>query len=93
VPPHAARWLREQALFLLIVAGLLAGFGYLLVGAGHWRRSTAVMGCVMLLAAVLRASLRPGRVGLLAVRGRWFDTAVYLALGGVVLAVDIRLHR
>jgi hypothetical protein len=34
----------------------------------------------------------PTRVGLLAVRSRWFDTATYLVLGGLILAVDLRLH-
>jgi hypothetical protein len=87
------RWIREQALFLLVLAALLAGFGYLLVGSGHWRRSTFIMGCAMLLAAVLRAVVRQDRVGLLAVRARWMDTAVYLALGVVVLAADIRLRH
>jgi hypothetical protein len=32
------------------------------------------------------------RVGLLAVRSRWVDVVVYLALGGVILGLDIRLH-
>jgi hypothetical protein len=26
------------------------------------------------------------------VRARWIDTGLYLALGGLILAVDIRLH-
>jgi hypothetical protein len=93
VPPHAARWLREQALFLVVVGVLVVGFGYLLFGTGHWVRSTFVMGCAMILAAGLRVLVRPARVGFLAVRGRWVDTAVYLALGVVVLALDLRLHR
>jgi hypothetical protein len=93
MPPAAARWIREQALFLLVLAVLLAGFAYLLIGPGHWRRSTFIMGAAMVLAALLRACLRPSRVGLLAVRARWIDTVLYVALGVVVLAVDLRLHR
>jgi hypothetical protein len=93
MPPHAARWLREQALFLLVLAVFAGGFGYLLYGHGHWVRSTFAMGCAMLLAGVLRAGVPSAHVGMLAVRARWIDTLVYLALGGVVLAVDIRLHR
>jgi hypothetical protein len=93
VTPQTARWIREQALFLLVLLALLAGFIYLVVGPGHWRRSTFLMGCAMVLAGVLRASAPPSRVGLLAVRARWIDTVVYVLLGGVVLAVDLRLHR
>jgi hypothetical protein len=93
MPPRTARWLREQALFLLVLACFAAGFAYLVLAHGHWRRSTFVMGCAMVLAGGLRAVVPTGRVGLLAVRARWIDTVVYLALGGVVLALDIRLHR
>ena len=91
--PQAARWIREQVLFLLVLLALLAGFGYLVVGPGHWRRSTFVMGCALLLAGMFRALVPQRRVGLLAVRARWVDTVVYLVLGGVVLAVDLRLHN
>jgi DUF3017 family protein len=93
MPPHAARWLREQVLFLLVLAVFAGGFGYLIYGHGHWVRSTFVMGCAMVLAGGLRAAVPASRVGLLAVRARWIDALVYLALGGVVLAVDIRLHQ
>jgi len=93
VPPHAVRWIREQAYFLLVLAALLAGFGYLLIGPGHWRRSVFVMGCAMVLAAGLRIVLPNARAGLLAVRGKWLDTGAYLVSGVLVLVLDIRLHR
>jgi hypothetical protein len=87
------QWIREQALFLLVLLALAAGFGYLLYGQGHWRRSTAIMGGAVLCAGLIRACLPSRLVGMLGVRSRWFDTVVYLALGGAVLAMDIRLHR
>jgi len=93
MPPHAARWIKEQAYFLLVLAILLAGFGNLLIGGGHWQRSTAVMGCAMVLAAALRVLLPNARVGFLAVRGKWLDTGAYLVSGVLVLALDIRLHH
>jgi hypothetical protein len=46
----------------------------------------------VLLAGLLRAALPTSRIGLLAVRSRWADSVSYLVLGGVILAVDIRLH-
>jgi hypothetical protein len=93
MPPSAVRWVREQLCFLVVLAGITAGFAYLLLTTGHWRRSTGVMGASLLLAAVLRAFVPVRRVGLLAVRGRWRDTAVYAVLGALVLAMDLRLQR
>ncbi|MBN9618443.1 MAG: DUF3017 domain-containing protein, partial [Actinobacteria bacterium] len=39
-----------------------------------------------------RAGLPTTRVGMLAVRSRPLDALAYLVLGGLILAVDIRLH-
>jgi Protein of unknown function (DUF3017) len=47
----------------------------------------------VLLAGVLRGALPTRWIGLLAVRARWVDTVSYLLLGGLILAVDIRLHH
>ena len=93
MPPHVVRWVREQAWFLLVLATAAAGFGYLVYGHGHWRRSTFVIGVAMILAALVRLCLRPGKVGLLAVRGRYLDAAWYAGLGVVILAADLRLNR
>jgi hypothetical protein len=92
MPPSAVRWLREQAWFLLVLAGMAVAFGYLLLTTGHWRRSTALMGATMLLAAGLRATLPDRRAGLLQVRGRRSDTLVYAVLGVLVIVMDLRLQ-
>jgi hypothetical protein len=89
---RALRWITEQFAFLVVVAVLAAAFGYLIVEPGRWGRTSGVVAVAVLLAAVLRAVLPVSRVGLLAVRSRWFDAACYLALGGVILAIDLRLH-
>ncbi|MGN6605476.1 MAG: DUF3017 domain-containing protein [Jatrophihabitans sp.] len=91
MPPGAVRWIREQIWFLLVLAGMVVAFAYLLLTDGHWRRSTALMGVMMLVAAVLRLVVPQRRLGLLHVRGRWRDTAVYAVIGVLVLAIDIRL--
>jgi Protein of unknown function (DUF3017) len=93
MPPSVVRWLREQMWFLLVLTGMAVALGYLLLTTGHWRRSTAVMGATMLVAALLRVALPVNRVGLLHVRGRWRDTAVYGLLGVLVIAIDLRLQR
>jgi hypothetical protein len=85
--------MREQAAFLLVVLGVVAGFLYLLVEPTHWRRGTGVIAFALLLAALLRLVLRGYVAGLLAVRSRAVDTALYLLLGGLIIAVDIRLNH
>jgi hypothetical protein len=89
---RALRWIVEQLAFLAVLVVLAAAFGYLIVEPGRWGRTSGVVAVAVLLAALLRAVLPGGRVGMLAVRSRWFDAACYLALGGVILAVDLRLH-
>jgi hypothetical protein len=85
-------WIAVQFAFLMVLVVLGAAFCYLLVEPGRWGRGSGVVAVAVLLAGVLRASLPAGRVGMLAVRSRWVDAACYLALGGAILAVDIRLH-
>ena len=47
----------------------------------------------MLLAGVLRLVLPRQHAGLLASRGRWWDSFCYLALGAAILIIDIRLRN
>jgi hypothetical protein len=89
------RWLRRlggQLPFLLVLALLAAAFVYLAVTDGHWRRGTGGVALSLLVAGVLRLVLPNARAGLLALRGRWLDTVCYLGLGGLILAVAIRLR-
>jgi Protein of unknown function (DUF3017) len=86
------RWIRAQIAFLAVLAVLAAAFGYLIVEPGRWGRGSGVIAVAVLLAGLLRGTLSTARVGLLAVRSRTIDTVLYLALGGLVLAVDLRLH-
>jgi hypothetical protein len=88
----AWHWIVEQLAFLLVVVVLAAAFVYLIVESGRWGRSAGGVSVAVLLAGVLRLLLPTRHAGLLAVRSRWLDAACYLALGGVILAVDIRLH-
>ena len=93
MPSGFWRKLRGQAPFLLIVAVALAMVVYLAVEPGHWRRGTGVLGGALLLGAVLRFVLPAQFVGLLAIRGRYWDTLYYAALGLLILAVDLRLRN
>ena len=89
---RALRWIGTQFAFLAVLALLAAAFGYLLVEPHRTGRVTGLFATAMLLAGVARAALPTARAGLLAVRGRWVDVLLYLALGGVILGLDIRLH-
>ena len=86
------RWLRDEIAFVLVVLLVLSDVAYLYFFPGHWRRGTALMSIALLGGGVLRLVLPASRVGLLSVRGRWRDALCYLALGGVLLGVAIRLH-
>jgi hypothetical protein len=81
----------KQRAFLAVLAVVIAAFIYLTISPDHWRRGSIVIGFAMLLAGVLRAALPETEVGLLAVRGRWRDALIYLALGAVIVEVVIRL--
>jgi hypothetical protein len=85
-------WVRDQAFFLVVLIGLAAAFGYLVVQPGRWGRTTGMIAVVVLLAGVFRLALPTRRVGALAVRSRTVDTVACLVLGGVLLALDLRLH-
>jgi uncharacterized membrane protein YjjP (DUF1212 family) len=86
------RWLRTELPFVIVVAGIVAAAVYLYLFPGHWRRATVAMALTLLLACVLRIVLPSDRVGLLNVRGRWYDAVCYFVMGAVILGVDIRLH-
>jgi hypothetical protein len=86
------RWLRSELPFVLVVAVILAATCYLYASPGHWRRATSAMAFGVVVAGLLRLSLPAHRAGMLMVRGRFFDTACYLAMGAVVIGVDLRLH-
>jgi Protein of unknown function (DUF3017) len=86
------RWIGTQIAFLVVLTVLAVAFCYLLVVPGRWGRAAGIVAVAVLLAGLLRAVAPTAWVGFLAVRARWVDTVLYLALGGLILAVDIRLH-
>jgi hypothetical protein len=89
---RAWRWITAQLAFLAVLAVLAAAFGYLILEPHRTARVAGLFAMSMLVAGTLRAALPTNRIGLLAVRGRWIDVVLYLALGGVILGLDIRLH-
>jgi hypothetical protein len=89
---HIRRRVRAQAPFLIVLAVVVAVFGYLAIEPGHWVRGTAAVAVAMLVAGLFRLVLPESRIGMLAVRGRWWDSLCYLGLGVLILAADLRLR-
>ncbi|MBM4640058.1 DUF3017 domain-containing protein [Rhodococcus hoagii] len=71
----------------LLAVVLVVAAAFVLVLADRWRRGALVLGGAMVLAALLRAALSPGRVGLLAVRGKGFDVAAMAVVGATIIAL------
>ncbi|WP_018638968.1 DUF3017 domain-containing protein [Parafrankia elaeagni] len=75
----------------VLFAGVLAGvgLGFFFVSQDHWRRGILTVGGVMLVGAVLRLCLPTPKVGMLAVRGRLFDTVTLVVLGTAVIVLTL----
>ncbi|WP_261556702.1 DUF3017 domain-containing protein [Frankia tisae] len=79
------RWLRREMVFASVLVGVAVGF--VLVYQDRWRRGMLVIGVALALAGLARLALPTRRVGLLAVRGRVFDTVILLLLGASVITL------
>jgi hypothetical protein len=86
------RWLWDELPFVIVAAVVVGAALYLYISPGHWRKATLAIAAAMIIAGILRTVLPASRIGMLAVRARWLDVCCYYALGGAILAVDIRLH-
>jgi hypothetical protein len=89
---RAARWLRAEAAFVLVIALVLLAIVVLLVDPGDWRPGAGIIAAALLLAGGLRLVMPHTAAGMLAVRGRWRDALFYLGTGAVILGVALRLH-
>lgn len=84
-PDRVRGFLRAQLPILLVVLVLVIAVVF--IAADRWRRGSFFIGGAALLAAVLRLCVPSERVGLLAVRGRPFDTGAYTVLGGAIIVL------
>lgn len=82
---------RRQVPYLLCLLVLAASLLYLVIEPGHWRRGSTGIAAALLLAGVQRLALPAEKVGMLHVRGRKVDTALYLVAGGLIVGLAIRL--
>ena len=86
------RWVREEVPLLLVIIAFVVAVVYLAARPNQWRPATTIMAAALLGAALFRLVLPAGRIGGLAVRRRWWDVVCYAAMGGVILALDLRLR-
>jgi hypothetical protein len=78
------RWL-DQVPYLLVLATMSAGI--VIVAAAYFKRGPALIAGALLLAAAFRAVLGSERVGMLAVRSRWFDVLTFLGLAAALIVL------
>jgi Na+/H+ antiporter NhaD/arsenite permease-like protein len=93
MPLDIRRRARAQAPFLLVLALLVVGVVYMAISPGHWRRGTGAIAGALLLAAIFRVLVPPAHIGLLAIRGKYWDTLCFALLGLLIFAVDMRLQK
>ncbi len=86
-------WVREQFVFLVVLAGLAVSFAFLFAEPQHPVRGTLAIAAVALGAGAFRLALPSASVGMLAIRNRWVDAACFLIFGGLIVATDIRLRH
>jgi hypothetical protein len=77
-----------RAIPITIVLAIVA-FGLVLIALAYWRRGTAALALVMLLAGLLRAVLSERVIGVLAVRGKGFDVSFYLLVGAMMATLAV----
>lgn len=75
----------------MVVVVAVVALAVVFILSERWRRGALVFGSATLLGAAFRLCLPTDRVGLLAVRGRWFDVGAMTAVGAaiVLLAASI----
>ncbi|MGA4669238.1 DUF3017 domain-containing protein [Propionibacteriaceae bacterium Y1923] len=79
--------LRNQWTLFLVLLAMAGSCAYF--AAGHWRRGAFAFGMTVLLAGVFRLVLPTRRVGLLAVRSRWFDCLLLLGAAAALIMLTL----
>ena len=77
--------------YLVVLAGTVAGLLVASQGSQYAGRGAAVVGAMMLVAALARLALPPRYAGLLASRSKTQDVAAFAVLGAAVLGIAASL--
>lgn len=65
--------------------------GFLRIAGQHWREGSVLLGLALLVAAGLRGTVAREKLGLLVIRSRAVDVALYGGLGLVVIAIAVTI--
>lgn len=79
--------IRREWPMLLVLAGVAVALG--IMTTGHWRKGAFAFGFAIAVGGVLRLMLPGQLAGWLAVRRRWFDVAILLGAGLVIMALTL----
>ncbi|GGM59106.1 hypothetical protein GCM10012275_32840 [Longimycelium tulufanense] len=82
---------RRHLPFAAVMAVVLMGL--VLISMAHWRRGSFLIGCALLLAAGFRFFLPEERLGLLVLRRRNVDLALYVGFAIAIIAIAISIRR
>ena len=72
-----------QIPYILVMLGVIVGAALVLFD--RWRRGSFVFGTALLLGAFMRAVLPTSQIGLLQVRGRFFDVVSLAGVGALMI--------
>lgn len=72
---------------ILVIAVIAVGVA--IIAAGRWRVGGAVLASAAALGAVARLVLPASLVGVLAVRSRWVDAAVFVVIAAVLAGMAL----
>ncbi|MDI9914734.1 DUF3017 domain-containing protein [Rhodococcus sp. IEGM 1379] len=80
----------KKNLPMIVVLTVIAA-AFVLVLADRWRRGSLVLGVAVIIGAIARWFVSPERVGLLAVRGKKFDTAAMGVMGALIVLLALTI--
>jgi Protein of unknown function (DUF3017) len=90
--PPAVRPSRWQPLtYAIVLAAVVAGFGWAWIGSHQVKAGMVVVSCAFLVAAVARLALPERQVGLLACRHRVIDVLTLACLGTCIITLALVL--
>ncbi|NMM91228.1 hypothetical protein B2J88_44170 [Rhodococcus sp. SRB_17] len=80
----------KKNLPMIVVLTVIAA-AFVLVLADRWRRGSLVLGVAVIIGAIARWFVSEERVGLLAVRGKKFDTAAMGVMGALIVMLALTI--
>ncbi|HSY15603.1 MAG TPA: DUF3017 domain-containing protein [Jatrophihabitantaceae bacterium] len=85
--------LRNELAFGVVLVVVLGGFLAGWLAPGHWLRGVVIMAFGFWLACAFRLTLPRRWLGMIAIRGRYFDAACYFGCGSLIVVFAILLPK